>query len=48
MNQELPDVQTGFGKGKGTRHPGMQSQVGLESITMNKASGGDGIPVQLF
>ena len=20
MNQELPDVQTGFGKGKGTRH----------------------------
>ena len=20
MNRELPDVQTGFGKGKGTRH----------------------------
>ena len=30
------------------RHPGMWSQVGLRSITMNKASGGDGIPVELF
>ena len=30
------------------RHPGIQSQVGLGSITMNKASGGDGIPVELF
>ena len=29
------------------RHPGMWSQVGL-SITMNKASRGDGIPVELF
>ena len=29
------------------RHPGKWSQVGL-SITMNKASGGDGIPVELF
>ena len=26
----------------------MGSQVGLESITTNKASGGDGIPVELF
>ena len=26
----------------------MQSQVGLGSITMNKASEGDGIPVELF
>ena len=26
----------------------MQSQVALGSITMNKASGGDGIPVELF
>ena len=26
----------------------MRSQVGLESITTNKASGGDGIPVELF
>ena len=26
----------------------MWSQVGLKSITMNKASGGDGIPVELF
>ena len=29
------------------RHLGMQSQVGLGSITMNKASGGDGIPGEL-
>ena len=29
-------------------HPGMRSQVGLGSITTNKASGGDGIPVELF
>ena len=29
-------------------HPGVQSQVVLGSITMNKASGGDGIPVELF
>ena len=26
----------------------MQSQVGLKSITVTKASGGDGIPVELF
>ena len=31
-----------------TRHPGMSSQVGLGSITTNKASGGDGIPVELL
>ena len=30
------------------RHPRMWSQVALESITMNKASGGDGIPVEPF
>ena len=30
------------------RHPGMWSQVGLWKITTNKASGGDGIPVELF
>ena len=34
-------------------HPGVQSQVVLGTmnfvhITMNKASGGDGIPVELF
>ena len=32
----------------GTRHPGILSQVGLRSITINKASGGDGIPAELF
>ena len=26
----------------------LECEVGLESITMNKASGGDGIPVKLF
>ena len=26
----------------------MKSEVGLESITMNKANEGDGIPVDLF
>ena len=30
------------------RHPGVWSQRGLRSITMNKASGGDRIPVELF
>ena len=30
------------------QHPGMPSQVGLRSITTNKASGGDGIPIELF
>ena len=29
-------------------HPGMWSQVVLGSITTNKASGGDGIPAELF
>ena len=30
------------------RHPGMQSQVGLRKNLKNKASRGDGIPVELF
>ena len=30
------------------RHLGVQSQTALGSITMNKASGGDGIPIELF
>ena len=30
------------------RHPGMQSQWALGSISMNKARGGDGIPVEIF
>ena len=30
------------------RHPGMQSQVGLGSVTTNKASRLDGIPVELL
>ena len=31
-----------------TRDPGVQVKWALGSITMNKASGGDGIPVELF
>ena len=30
------------------RHPGVWGQVALGSITMNKASGSDGIPIELF
>ena len=30
------------------RHPRMQSRVGLRRITMNKSSGGDRIPAELF
>ena len=30
------------------RHPEMRGKWALGSITMNKASGGDGIPVELF
>ena len=30
------------------RHPEMCGKWALGSITMNKASGGDGIPVELF
>ena len=30
------------------RHPGCEVKWALESITTNKASGGDGIPVELF
>ena len=29
------------------RHPGCEAKWALESITTNKASGGDGIPVEL-
>ena len=32
----------------GATYPGIWSQVGLRSIKMNKASGGDGIPAELF
>ena len=30
------------------RHPGMEVKWALGSITMNKASGGDGIPLSSF
>ena len=78
VNCELPDVQAGFRKGRGTRdqianirwiikkdlhdpdnHDGVVTHLepdvldckvkwALGSITRNKASGGDGIPVELF
>ena len=31
-----------------SRHPGIGSQVGLRKLHTNKASGGNGIPVELF
>ena len=30
------------------RYSGMQSQMGLSKLTTNKASGGDGIPVDIL
>ena len=62
VNHELPDVQVGFRKARGTRDqtanilwiiekvrvPEKHLLWALESITTNKASGDDGIPVELF
>ena len=65
MNRELPDVQAGIRKGRGTRDQDQDNhddviahlepdilewevKWALKSITENKASGGDGIPVELF
>ena len=43
-----PDNHDGVITHLRARHPGMWSQVGLKKITVNKASGGDGIPIELF
>ena len=55
VNWELPDVQAGFIKGRGTRDQIAnicwiiaKSREFQKNITRNKASGGDGIPVELF
>ena len=65
VNRELPDVQAGIRKGRGTRDQDQDNhddviahlepdilewevKWALKSITENKASGGDGIPVELF
>ena len=42
------DLGVAFQTHPGRQAPGMWSQVGLGNITTNKASGGDGIPVELF
>ena len=70
MNHELPDVQAGFRKGRGTRYQTANIRLIIKKprefqkniyfcltdyakafdrgVTTNKASGGDGIPVELF
>ena len=46
-NKDLNDPDQWCDHSSRTRHPGVKSQVGLGNITMNKASGGGGIPVEL-
>ena len=41
-------ITTMCGHSPRVRHPGVWSQAGLGSITTNKASGGDGIPAEVF
>ena len=43
-----PDNHDGVITQRRARHPGCEVKGALGSITMNKASGGDGIPVELF
>ena len=43
-----PDNHHGVIPSPRARHPGMQSQVGLRKHHYEQASGGDGIPVELF
>ena len=43
-----PDIQRGCYHALRAKHPGMQFELALGSITDYKASGGDGIPVELF
>ena len=46
--KDLNDPDNHDGVVTRARHPGMQSQVGLGRITTNKASGGEGVLVELF
>ena len=46
-NKDLNDPDQWCDHSSRARHPGVKSQVGLGNITMNKASGGGGIPVEL-
>ena len=46
--EELTDLQFFILLNGTSFHWALGSQVGLRSITMNKASGGEGIPVELF
>ena len=43
-----PNVQDGVNHSPRARHPGMEGKWALGNITRNKASGEDGIPVELF
>ena len=43
-----PDNQNAMDHPPRARHSGMQSQVGLRKPQYEQASGGDGIPVELF
>ena len=43
-----PDNHDGVITPSRARHPGVRSQGALGSITTNKASGGDEIPVEYF
>ena len=43
-----PDKHDGVITHLEARHPGMQVKWALGSIITNRASGGDGIPVELF
>ena len=48
MNCELPDIHSGVIAHLEPDIPECEVKWALGSITMNKASGGDGIPVELF
>ena len=43
-----PDNNDGVDHSSKARHDGVRSQVDLRKHHMNKSSGGDGIPVELF
>ena len=44
----MTQITTMCGHSSRARHPGMQSHWALESISTDKASGGEGIPAELF
>ena len=48
FSEDTKSVQEPKTHSSRARQPGMQTDAGLGGITMNKASGGDGIPEELF